>query len=404
MSVIGIGGVGCSLLDVLYPDATIESATFDRYASRTPGDGGLAPGKLVFAEHLESFSGVSLEQIQQEVGGATAPAQNLGGPAVVPLVHAAQVLAPLGIPVRFAGFYGDDEYGAVVTDIVGRTPLLTGDYRRRPGATPHTIVLSDPTAANGAGERTFVNRIGVAGEYRVADIPREILDQEIVYFGGTALVPALHAELGAALREVRRRGGLTIVATVYDFLNESRAPDQLWPLGDGQRDYPLIDLLIVDREEARRLTGEDQPAAALARFAEWGAGAAVVTDGGAPIHFRADRGRFAACPTGTLPVSAEVGRRAGEVPPSERDTTGCGDNFAGGVLADIAMQMAATGSGVSPAAPLLDLRAAVMRGVASGAAAWFYLGGTWIEQHPGEKAEMVDRFYRAYLEQLQASG
>lgn len=388
----GIAGVGCALLDILYPDAKFNSPGFDRYRSQKPGDGGLVPGQLVFASALESYAGVSIDRVIDEICGTATPHRNLGGPAIVALVLASQLLAHRNIPVEYYGVRGNDDIGDRIEEIIGRTGIDVSGLRRRRGTSASTRVLSDPSAANGGGERTFINDLGVAADFRVRDIPAEFFDRQVAYFGGTGLVPRLHEEIGEALYTARGLGSFTVVATVYDFLNESRAPDQLWPLGNGQRDYPLIDLLIADAEEAHRLSGQPLPASAIRQFLDWGAGAAIVTSGADPVWFGARPHRFAEIAITSLPVSAEVARRAPTADSSSRDTTGCGDNFAGGVLASITTQLATRTD--------LDLRTAVIEGVAAGAAAWFQLGGTRIETYPGETRERVTEFREAYYDQI----
>lgn len=390
----GVAGVGCALLDILHPDARFRGEVFERFASRSAGDGGLVPGQLVFASALEAYADTPVDAIVAELSSGAEPSQNLGGPAVVALVLAAQVLAPDLIPVRYFGLRGDDEFGETIKTIVERTPLDHSGYRRSPGASPSTRVLSDPEAQDGAGERIFINTLGVAERFRVRDIPAEFFDYEVSFFGGTALVPRLHEELGMALHSARSRGAITVVGTVYDFLNETQAPGELWPLGDGQRDYPLVDLIVTDAEEARRLTGEDAPIAALRRFLDWGAGAAIVTAGAEPVAIAAAKtGRFVPCEPTVLPVSSEVRRLADTVDPTSRDTTGCGDNFMGGVLSSIARDRAR--GRMRP-----DLTAAAIEGISAGAGAWFQLGGTYIEPHMGAAQERIDHFREAYHRQI----
>jgi len=406
----GISGVGCALLDILYPDARLDSDGFTKYRSKQPGDGGLVPGQLEFASALERYAGTSIEKVIHEVCSGGGSSSNVGGPAIVALIVAAQLLQSERIPVRYFGVRGDDEIGDTIFDIVSKTALDTRGFSRRHGPSPSTRVLSDPSAAGGQGERTFINDLGVAERFQVKDIPAEFFEYQLSFFGGTGLVPRLHEKLGEALYTARGLGNLTVVATVYDFLNESRAPDQLWPLGDGQRDYPLIDLLITDAEEARRLSGEAVPESAIRRFLDWGVGAAIITAGAGPIRFgasdRRENGRFAPIPVTSLPASTEVSRRAPEVDPSSRDTTGCGDNFSGGVLASIASQLATRGPGAGgtltgkPKEDRLDLRSAVIEGIAAGAAAWFQLGGTRIESYPGETRARVAEFSAAYRAQI----
>ena len=97
--------------------------------------------------------------------------------------------------------------------------------------------------------------------------------------GGTALTPALHDSLDSLLSRAKASGAFTFVNTVYDFRNESRAPGAPWPLGSSDASYASIDLLVTDLEEARRLSGAGDAAAALAFFRDRGVGAAVVTAG-----------------------------------------------------------------------------------------------------------------------------
>jgi len=76
------------------------------------------------------------------------------------------------------------------------------------------------------------------------------------------------------------------------------------------------------------------------------------------------------------------------------DTTGCGDNFAGGVLASLAMQLEAGGKKGG-----LDPVEACSWAVASGGFCCFYYGGTWHERVPGEKRALVEGYYNSYRKQ-----
>ena len=211
----GIAGIGCALLDILHPDASIESEAFERYRSRTPGDGGLVPGQLVFASALSEFSEKQVDEIVAEICGDSPPESNIGGPAIVALILAAQMLKPNGIPVRFFGVRGTDEIGKTLGRLVRKTPLRFDDYIVRDGTSPSTRVLSDPHADNGAGERTFINEIGVAAEFGTEEIPDVFFHYHVAFFGGTAVLPKIHANIGIPLRRAKQNGALTIVATVY---------------------------------------------------------------------------------------------------------------------------------------------------------------------------------------------
>ena len=70
-----------------------------------------------------------------------------------------------------------------------------------------------------------------------------------------------------------------------------------------------------------------------------------------------------------MPVSKKVKREMEQIEPNFRDTTGCGDNFAGGIIAALASQMYSSGKPC-------DIMEAVSWGIASGGFACLSVGGT----------------------------
>ncbi len=76
------------------------------------------------------------------------------------------------------------------------------------------------------------------------------------------------------------------------------------------------------------------------------------------------------------------------------DTTGCGDNFVGGVISSIVNQIV---SGIAHP----DLKETCSRGIVSGGFACFYLGGTYLEDNPGEKRSKIEPYYDAYRKQIE---
>ena len=381
-------------MDYLYTGVAFSGPAFARYRSHRPGDGGLVPGQLVIAEDLERFAGTDHQVILSELTeGLDPPATNLGGPSVVALVHAAQMLADRAHPVEFYGVRGDDSIATNLEGILQATPLDWDGYRRVPGRTPVTYALSDPDHDHGAGERSFINSIGVAAEYAASDIPDRFFERPLTVFGGTALVPNLHRELHLPVMRARREGALTVVNTVYDFINQSRAPDRPWPLGDSERTYAATDLLVVDAEEARRLSGESDLQRSLTFFRNAGVSAVVITRGAEPLLAEAATSRFVPLQRRQFPVCAQVTKDLSAESRRPGDTTGCGDNFVGGVLASLAEQLAA-------GERRLDLGVAIAWGVAAGGFACFCVGGTFLEAHPGEKRDLVTRYHRAYRTQI----
>jgi len=385
-----IAGTGCSLLDIIYAEVDFASPEFAGFRSRRPGDGGLEPGKLVFTEDFERFAGLPcLEALGRITGGRAPHATNIGGPGVVALINAVQLLDPEKFAVRFVGSIGADDLGTQLRRQLARTPLNTTDYRNKPGITPFTYVLSDP-GHGGGGERTFVNNIGTAWSLSPEDLDEGFFRADLVAFGGTALVPPVHDALDTLLPRARRAGAFTVVNTVYDFRNQRRDPVGPWPLGASHQGYAATDLLIADREEALRLSGQATVAAALSWFLARGVGAAVATEGIRDIEVAVGSSRYAPLKSSSFPVSRSVVRELEAHPERRGDTTGCGDNFAGGVIASLARQL-------ESGRARLDLQEAVAWGAACGGLACFHMGGVFVETRPGEKRDRVNACLEADL-------
>jgi sugar/nucleoside kinase (ribokinase family) len=399
-------------MDLLYPEADFGSAAFAAAASRREGDGGLAPGRLVFAEDAGRFllaSGAErpFAQALAAIAGPSPAAENVGGPSVASLVHAAQMLAGEDATVSFFGATGDDEVGRDLRRMLARTPLDISRLESRPGPTPSTCVLSDPQWDGGRGERCFVNEIGAAEAYFPEDLGEGFYDADIVALGGTALVPRIHEGLPGILATARSRGAFAFVNTVFDFRAERRDSSGAWPLGGmslgasgpgPMEAYRSCDLLVMDRDEALRLSGTRELDSALRFFESSGVGAFVVTRGGDAVLAWAGGGRFSSQALRELPVSERASRERA-VGKGRGDTTGCGDAFAGGILAALALQMKAA---VQGGASGLDLAEAVSWGVAAGAFTLGILGGTYYESRPGEKRELVASYRDDWLAQAGA--
>lgn len=389
-----ISGTGCALVDYLYKPVDFSGEGFRKYLSSRPGDGGLSPGKLVFTEELEKFARTVYPEIRQELtGGAEPAAVNIGGPSIVPLIHASQLLLGLSAEVIYYGCCGNDKAGIFIKEKLASTSLNTRHYREAGGFTPFTDVLSDPAYDGGHGERVFINNIGAAREFLPGDLDEVFFKSDITVLGGTALVPEIHSDLNSILRKARESGSITVVNTVFDFLSEKDSPVKAWPLGDSNETYRHIDLLVTDREEALRYSGCSTAEEALAFFRKAGTGAAVITHGPHPVHFFSAGTLFGEIPDSQLPASEQVIGELRENPSLAGDTTGCGDNFTGGMIASVASQLL-----LKPEGPL-DMISAIGLGVASGGFACFFHGGTFYEKFPGEKLQRINKYHRAWISQ-----
>ena len=237
----------------------------------------------------------------------------------------------------------------------------------------------------------FINTIGAAWDIDPEDLGDRFFDADMVVFGGTALVPGLHDNLAELLNRARERGCLTVVNTVYDFRSEMERPGERWKLARSDESYRCIDLLIMDREEACRLSGQDDPAEMNRFFADRRVSSFLITNGTRDTTAYSDGQSFAPVNFRQYPVSADLIRdlkhsRGG-------DTTGCGDNFAGGVLASMAWQLQQERS-------TLDLEECISWGTVSGGYCCFHVGGTFIENRPGEKVELMQPYIQRYNQQI----
>lgn len=387
-----VSGVGCCLVDLLYNDIDFSSEAFRPYTSIRRGDGGLTPGYLVFNEEFTKFAGSSFDAVLKQItGGRTPDKRNIGGPSIVSLIQAAQLTDQAHCEVRFYGRGGNDDAGKYLLSSLQKTPVVLHDYQLTENITPSTVVLSDPNFDHGHGERMFINSIGAAWDYQPDDLDEEFFHSDIVVFGGTALVPVIHDHMTELLKKAKLNGCINIVNTVFDFRNEKLNPDRKWPLGNSDDSYQYIDLLIADQEEALRLSGQTTAQAAIRFFLDKKVSALIITNGSNPVSVYSNGQFFEKLALTQLPVSKKVvdelkSNKAG-------DTTGCGDNFVGGVIASIVTQLQ---EGVQHP----DMIKASSWGIVSGGYACFYMGGTYFEQEQGEKLINIKPYYDAYIEQL----
>lgn len=387
-----VSGVGCCLVDLLFNGIDFQSEGLRPFLSKERGDGGLTPGQLVFQEEFEKYCGLPFSELLDKItGGRGHDKINIGGPSIVSLINAAQLSDPNDCEVRFYGRGGNDGIGQFLLSALGKTPVVLKDYQLTSNRTPSTVVLSDPTFDHGHGERMFLNSIGAAWDYTPDQLGDDFFNSDIVVFGGTALVPQIHDSLTTLLKRAKSAGCMTIVNTVFDFRNEKANPSQKWPMGKSDETYQFIDLLITDQEEALRLSGEKEPSAAIQFFIDHKVSSLIVTNGAKPIAVYSDGSFFKASEIEYLPVSLMV---TDELKNSHiGDTTGCGDNFVGGVIAAVVGQL--QHAEIQP-----DLKEACCWGVVSGGFACFYMGGTYFEENTGEKKAKMNPYYESYRKQI----
>ena len=399
---MNVHGTGCGLLDCIYADEDFSSPAYKAAMSKKSGDGGLTPGQLVFSSALEKFMGKSYDEVLDSLNGGKAPETwNLGGPSAVSLAHAAQILAGKNagsepFAVRYFGAWGSDITRSVLEKKLTSLPFAETRMLVKDFPSSRVDVLSDPRFDNGSGERTFVYRKGTLDEFYPEDLGDDFFNAGIIAFGGTALAPRLHDSLTELLKRSRKSGALTEVNLVFDFRSETENPGQKWKLGIKDDAYPYIDLLLADQEEALKTSGKDSVEKAAAWFLDSGCGAAVITRGRQPLLFCTGSSSFFKKTELTyLPVCEEVNMELAIHPERRGDTTGCGDNFSGQVIAELAETIS---SGKQNG---IDLREICIPAVAAGGFACFIVGGTYYEEETGEKRRWLEPYITAYRKQLE---
>lgn len=387
-----ISGTGCALADNLYTNIDFSTGIFQKYLSSTNADGGLSPGKLVFTEEFENFARKQLNEVINEItNGQAANSFNIGGPSIVSLIGAAQLLSHQDVNINFYGAIGNDKIGDQIIEGLKSYLINIDQYKKFDSQSPFTDVLSDPNYDNGRGERIFINNIGAAWNYQPSDLNDDFFNSDITVFGGTALVPNIHDSLTELLQKAKDNKCITVVNTVYDFRNEKLNPFGKWPLVK-KDNYELIDLLVMDKEEALKISGQQNIIDVVKYFKANNSNALIITQGPDPVLFYSSGKLFLKESTSALPISEAVSTEL-KKGNTKGDTTGCGDNFVGGVLASIANQLI-----VGVKKP--DIKEAVKWGIISGGLACFYYGGVYKETQIGQKFDMHQRYLNAYQEHI----
>jgi len=139
------------------------------------------------------------------------------------------------------------------------------------------------------------------------------------------------------------------------------------------------------------LSGTKTMDEAMQFFRKQGTGAMIVTNGSKNIRTFSAGKLFRELNDSEMPISAAVSSELANG--HMGDTTGCGDNFVGGVIASLVSQLQiATGK--------LDLTEVCMWGVVSGGYTCFYMGGTYFETNTGEKLALILPYYELYKKQI----
>ena len=150
----------------------------------------------------------------------------------------------------------------------------------------------------------------------------------------------------------------------------------------------------MDCEEAMKIGGTSAIEEAADFFASTSVSTFIITNGANDVFAWSGGELFEKTEIIKFPVSKMIVREIRQNPDLRGDTTGCGDNFAGGIITSLAMQLKKTVKGA------FDLTEAISWGISSGGFCCFTVGGTYLEPFPGEKKQRIQAIQEDYKKQL----
>ena len=227
--------------------------------------------------------------------------ESLGGNAS----NTSYALARLGIPVRVMGAVGRDDSGDRVLGKLAEAGVDLSAVARTGAATATGVSLVAST-----GERCLLLQPGASREALSAPMdPAAFRDGAHLHLANPFGLAAMRPLAAGNLERARQAGLTTSIDAAWDPMDE-------WMRMLGPS-LPHTDLLLLNTEEARMLSGHDRPEAAGAFLQQCGVGVVVVKLG--------ERG----CAVFSGAEAIQSPGFAVQVV----DTTGAGDCFAAGFLA-----------------------------------------------------------------------
>jgi len=239
--------------------------------------------------------------------GADLPVETMQIRAAGSAGNTALALAHLGHVPHLFGCVGGDHFGQFILKELAAAGIEEGV----------AVLPDDPTGISIAFEapgrdRSFLTLLGSLEGFRASMVPPEALTKDFVLFCGYFSLPSLQGEPTLRLLErVRAAGGCTLFDCDWDpagWAQESRE--------EVAQILPLVDVFLPSEDEARGLTGLDDPIAA-AQALQQVSGRWVIAKLGANGCAAFGPGEEHRIPAPLVRVS---------------DTTGAGDSFNSGLL------------------------------------------------------------------------
>jgi sugar/nucleoside kinase (ribokinase family) len=224
--------------------------------------------------------------------------------------NVAVVLSKLGVGSRVVGKVGRDAFGDFVTSsLAGFGVDVSCIGRSETMGTAKTVIV--PVAGE---DRRYIHTVGANADLTGQDFsPAAMSGVDVVYLGGYSVMPGLHPPAVVELFDAAHRAGAQTLLDVVLPGDTKASMDDLRSI------LASVDFFLPNDDEARQLTGEQDPERQAACFNEAGAETVVITMGSEGLLVRtATHTRLIAAP------SVEV-----------VDGSGAGDAFAAGLIVGI---------------------------------------------------------------------
>jgi len=231
-------------------------------------------------------------------------------------VNTAACLRKLGKEARVIGKVGRDLFGDFVVDDLQRLGIQSDGVQRSSRPTSSTFIL------NVEGEdRRYIHLLGANGDFSLSDVDMSLLDGvKAIYVGGYLSMPAFLPEQMASLfAEAKRRSVFTVLDVIMPTIQGSTNL-----IAGLESVLPFTDAFLPNEDEARLLTGHDDPFDQAGRLADLNEECAIIIT----------RGRC-----GLLARRKGAVWTVGAPPVHSVDGSGAGDAFAAGFVAGLQERM-----------------------------------------------------------------
>jgi len=229
--------------------------------------------------------------------------QTLGGNGA----NTSAALGKLGVPVRLLGAVGRDAFGDAALERLRQCGVDTSSIERLNASTATTVGL-----VRSDGARAFLHHPGVSRLF-LSESREFTPSRSFTHFhiGNPFALVHLRTQAETLLKQARAASMRTSLDTAWDALGEWMKV--LTPC------LPLTDILFTNEDEARMLTGSNDPDTAAERLRANGASTIVLKLGA----------------RGCVLFDGNTRHQLPAFDVEVIDTTGAGDCFAGGFLAAI---------------------------------------------------------------------